>query len=103
MTRIYKDARNGWAAETDLPLDNGRVLKILTMKRHNGQISTSAQAVAITEHGFSFVMYQDFHRHSIAHSMDRCTEKNVAAQHRGVIDTAQHLVAAANNFYQAEA
>ena len=102
-TRIYKDARNGWTAETDLPLDNSRILKLLTMKRHSGEIATSCQAVEKTETGFSFVMYQDFHRHSIARSKDRCTEKNVTDQHLGVLDTAQHLVAAANSFYQAEA
>ena len=102
MTRIYKNSRDGWTAETLLHLDGGRVLNVLTMKRHNGQIATSCQAGISTEHGFSFIFTQDFRR-TINCSTNRCTEKNVRDLHKLALDQEAALIDQANEFYQSEA
>jgi len=73
MTRIYKSYHDGWTAETDLELGNGRFLKIITMKRHNGELVTSARAVNKTDGGYSFMANGDFSRPSIARDKVRCT------------------------------
>lgn len=81
MTHIYK-SHYGWRAQTTIDLGAGRVLDVVTLKRSNGALVTTAQCGKSDGNFFSFVMFQDFSERVITETPARVTEKVVADQHR---------------------
>ena len=80
MTVVQKSVRGTWEAQDHIELGNDRVLRIITMKNSYKQLATTA-TVQIRDGMFlSHRMFTDF-SHTIKVSWDRCSEKNVAAQH----------------------
>lgn len=65
---------HGWRAETCIELPNDRELCILTSKRHDGRLTSTA------------TVFEDFAQ-TLTRSDLRCTEKNVRAQHDMVLTT----------------
>ena len=83
MTYFKKDPVQGWAATTEVALEDSKVLTIRTSKT-NGHLVTSA-SVGIEDGGFiRHRLYRDY-MHRVSVSSLRCTEKNVANLHQGVI------------------
>lgn len=86
-TRIRKGV-HGWTAETEVPIGDNRVLSILTMKRSDGSLTTTATVHRLeTLRGMpmkSFAFGKDFHKAMLTEQV-RCTEKAVAKQHADVL------------------
>ena len=79
-THVYKNMRGHWTAETLLPFDGNKVLKLYTGKTSDGRITSTAR-VSITEAGgFIFRMFYDYGKTLISNPT-RCTEKAVKEQH----------------------
>lgn len=79
-TRIAK-SHYGWRAQTHIDLGAGRVLDVVTLKRSNGALVTTAQCGKTDGNFFSFVMFQDFSERVITETPARVTEKVVTDQH----------------------
>jgi hypothetical protein len=76
-TKIYKNAY-GWAAETEILLGDKLVLTLLTMKRSNGRIETTAKVEKL-EGQFKVYTMGDYSIRLISVE-GRCTEKWVQGQ-----------------------
>lgn len=95
---------NGWKAETFVDLaDNGgdkeegtkRQLRITTSKHSSGGGLTTYVGACTVGGGFvRSAIFRDFHKLA-ARSADRCTEKNVEAQHKAVLAGLDDLIAEA--------
>lgn len=101
-TQVYK-GRDGWKAETVVPLEGDeikkgeRILQLTTYKCTRGLL-TSASVAVKTDFGFTFAIYQDYHK-SVTLSKSRCTEKNVEVQHQAAVNDLQFLIQEARAFY----
>ncbi len=99
-SRVYK-GRCGWTMETSVELGNNRQLNVLTMKRHNGDLVTSA-SVGIHDGDFiSHRVHQDFSKRLMSEKV-RVTENRVILQHKSAIENLDDLIAEANEFYCTE-
>lgn len=94
---------NGWKAETFVDLaDNGgdkeegtkRQLRITTSKPSSGGLTTYVGACTVGGRFVRSAIFRDFHK-QVARSADRCTEKNVEAQHKAVLTNLDDLIAEA--------
>lgn len=98
MTTVYKDIRNNWSAEDNITLDDKRVLRVTTIKVSDGSIVTRA-TVSIREGQFmSHRMFTDFSA-CLKTSRNRCTEKNVVAQHEEAMTKRPELLEAVDAWY----
>ena len=98
MTRITKDMRGHWRAETRLAFADGseRLLQIITRKSNAPGIFSFAQVVKREHGGFSHVMYQDY-AEKLGRSDKRCTQKAVTDFH--ATHDADAIMARAKAFY----
>jgi hypothetical protein len=76
MTVVQKDCRNNWYAEDKFDLGNSKQLTLMTNKRYDGYLYTTAQVGTVADGFVSFVLCQDFSR-CVKMSKVRCTAKNV--------------------------
>lgn len=98
MTTVYKDIRNNWTAEDNIDLVANRVLRVTTIKVSDGSIVTRA-TVCIREGQFmSHRMFTDFSA-CLKTSRNRCTEKNVVAQHEEAMSKRNELLSAITAWY----
>lgn len=101
-TRITK-GREGWEAESRIPLEGDeitegcRFLQLHTYKGTRGLVTTASVHVK-TDGGFSFVMFQDYHK-TLIQSKSRCTDKNVEIQHNTAVNDLAHILADARIHY----
>lgn len=93
---VIKKGRDGWAAESKVPMDAGRTLRVSTYKGSRGGLSTFATSVIETDCGFSFIVFTDYNKEIADDRSVRCTEKTVHAQHASVMARIGHIVAQAN-------
>jgi|LakMenEpi03Aug12_release.lakeMendotaPanAssembly.Ray.scaffolds.fasta_scaffold163132_6 hypothetical protein len=81
QTKINRDLRGAWQANSRIMLDDKTVLCISTHKTFSGALVTSAAVNHLTDDGFeSHTMFGDFHKIIIANKV-RVTESAVKAQH----------------------
>lgn len=85
ITRIEKDSRNNWRAETKIEDFNEYDWRISTVKSYSGKLVSSAQAGKF-EQGkgyvtFKYVVYQDPNHTLEVSSPKRLTDKVVSEQH----------------------
>jgi hypothetical protein len=83
LTRIQKNAHGNWEARTmiDLPeAGKDRIVVLLTCKRSNGRLATTATAATRSATGYTYAVYKDWHQVMLVNDA-RCTAKNVEAQH----------------------
>ena len=89
---------NGWQAETKIDLAD-RQIRILTMKRYSGNLTTTVTVGKNEDGMFSYMLYQDFSKQLLS-TKCRVTEKAVKEQHSQInIDS---IVAEVKEFYQME-
>lgn len=101
MTKLHKDFYKNWRAQDDYELDGGKVLQLSTSKVNGGSIVTRA-TVHIHDGDFlSHRMFTDFSQ-CIKTSRDRCTEKNVAAQHAEAVGKLAEIKEAVTAWYAKE-
>jgi len=99
MTIVSKDCRNNWRAEDTYDLGNSQQLNISTHKVFSGELVTTA-TVGKVDGGFvSHMMYQDFNK-CVNRTKDRCTQKNVEAQHAIAVGMLDYLKEAVKLHYQ---
>lgn len=79
MTIVRKDYRNNWSATDHVDLVANRVLVIGTTKTSDGTIVTRA-SVHVRDGVLLYALFSDFSQRLMT-TKDRCTEKNVIAQH----------------------
>ena len=101
MAKVYKDIRNGWRAQDDYELGDKKVLQISTSKVSSGSIVTRATVHMHNGAFLSHRMFTDFSQ-CLKTSRDRCTEKNVAAQHAEAVGKLEEIKEAITAWYAKE-
>ena len=105
--KASRNVRGDLAAQTDIPMDGGRVLRVTTAKRSGKGISTFATVGNVSSCNgfdcFSFMMSQDYSVRLINDLEARASEKAVNAQHAAALADPAALIAAANAFYAGQA
>lgn len=82
---VAEKTYHGWQAKTVIQLANSQRLEILTMKRHNGSLATTATVSTNEGNGFySHVVYQDFSKTVYRTLPKRITKKVVEEQHNAI-------------------
>jgi hypothetical protein len=92
METYIRKGHYGWQATTNVDLDDKRVLSFTTMKRSNGQLTTTVQCMSRQEGSkfLSYVMFQDWNCRVISEVV-RCTEKSVTNQHQYALSLLEEL------------
>ena len=106
MTRINKDIRNGWQAETRIALPEigeRHFLQVHTMKRYDGLLATQVSVNEQTADGMGYThaFPGDYNRRWAGEKV-RATEKAVAAQHAAVLEQIEQIKAGALLHYGIE-
>ena len=99
-TRIRKNFRKEWKAESEFKLDNGMELGIMTFKTGSGELVTYAQAEWNNNGMTSFIIYQDFRKMICNHGKVRVTQKSIEDAHMRAIATIDSTIDMANKFYE---
>jgi hypothetical protein len=102
MITVHKDCRGSWMAEDHIDLGNNQQLTILTMKRYNGIVSTTAQVGRVEGDVVSFYPFSDYNAVLVSDRDMRCTAKNVATAHGEIMSTIDQIKAEALAFYAAK-
>lgn len=88
MTKIYRNIRNGWTAETDHDIDGVKVLTVTTSRRSDKTLTTTVTVRTRSEiRGMPMLcwdMGRDYHA-TVLKEHIRATEKSVAKQHETVL------------------
>lgn len=104
-TRVGRSLRGGVQAETDIPFDTlpdgrKRILVLLTCKRYQGQLTTTAQVYTVDGAFRLSSMFEDFHGVIESDKFLRLTEGVVVAQHKRALGKINDILEAARGFYQ---
>lgn len=99
-----RKGRDGWTAESSIPLEAPYELHISTMKRSRGGISSIATRVKRSDDGMgiSFTMFHDYSKTQAEDRAARCTEKTIREMHAGVLARADAIKADVAAFYAAK-
>ena len=83
MTKVYKNIRGNWTAETRVEFDaaTNRYIEFTTSKTFSGNITTTASVMVIKDNIKTMVLYGDYHK-QLASAKFRATEKTVKEFHR---------------------
>lgn len=96
---IVKQGYHGWEATTQIDLQDGYALRILTMKRHGGMLVTTASRVKLEEGGgFSHFPMDDFSQVIISRKV-RVTSGAVQLQHDNALEQVSEIKARMVAFY----
>ncbi len=101
QTRIKKDIRNMWKAESVAMITEDLQLSVTTRKMSNGELVTNASVSKLEGNFFQHALYQDFNKRVRVTYPKRVTSKVVEAQH-ALVDFNQ-VAAIALDFYCIEA
>lgn len=83
--RVFKSMHGGWAAESLVALSKPKYfLKVLTMKRSDGRLNTTAMVVEVDEH-FTTQTWNTYSKCVIS-TNTRATKPGVEAQHRKALE-----------------
>lgn len=93
-----KNAHGNWEVESDIPLENGYTLRVVTCKRSSGDLVTVATAMKLENGFFTYRMYRDFSSRVAVSRPGRITKGAVEKQHEEAMATIQTTVAAANEY-----
>ena len=96
--KIYKSHFCGWKAETQVDLEDNKLLTIVTMKRASGQLATTASVGTKNGMFVSHVMFQDYNKTIDSSSPKRFTQKLIEAQHIGTV--VENIVEEVKTFYK---
>jgi hypothetical protein len=102
LSRVFK-GRDGWQAETEVPLVGRKILTIDTRKGSRG-LRTAITGVTLAEDGRSttWMMFGDFSEKIDAAPGTRCTEKTVREAHNAALLGVEGLKTRALAFYAAK-
>ena len=83
-TLIRRSSYGTWMAETMTPITDDLHLCLTTMKRHDGNITTTAKAGKQNGYFFTYAPFSDFSKPLIS-SSERCTKPAVERQHNAAL------------------
>ena len=102
-TRVFR-GREGWTAESVVPLDAPHSLRVSTYKSPRGGLATYVTRVKEEGGGsFSFEVFADYSRIVAERPKTRATEKSVAEQHAFTMARIDEIKAEVAAFYAARA
>jgi len=101
MAMIRKDAHYGWTVTTYFDFRDNMRIKVLTMKRHGGNLVTTASAMRQDGAFESHMVYADFSKNILSERV-RVTEKAALDQHNRVISMRDEIIAMAVQHYEAK-
>jgi hypothetical protein len=84
--------------ETEVPLDNDRVLTIATAKEFSGRLVTRATVATVRRGIVTFALFADFNE-ALARSESRATAGNVRRQHEAALLSLDSLMLRVALFY----
>lgn len=96
-----RKARDGWRAETNVPLEDGRTLKLSTWKgnRRSGGVETHGTVVKDDGNGmFSYVLFQDYSK-TVYSAAGKATEKLVRDTHAMALTQLPSIIEEVKAFY----
>ena len=98
-TKVFKDIRDGWVAETVIPVKDNQELRLWTSKGYSGQITTSATiGYRHDDSSWSTTFGEDFNKRVFA-ERERATQKNITAQHDRALALLPELLAEVARHY----
>lgn len=100
-TTIGRDQRGAWQSETSMDIDACKALVILTMKRSNGALVSTASVHQKDGPFLSHTFGRDY-RVNLADRKVRVSESAVAAQHAEALGLLDVVLASVQKHYQAE-
>jgi len=101
QVKAYK-SYYGWQAENTIPapeLGPNKAIKINTMKRSSGDLTTNAVVVKIENGMMSFMMFSDYNVTLIRKVKGRATEKAVNEQQAAALEMIATVMEKAKAFY----
>lgn len=101
QTTLRRDPRGAWQSETSMDIDASKVLVILTMKRSNGALVSTA-SVHQKDGGFLSHTFNRDYRVNLASRKVRVSESAVAVQHAEALGMMDVVLASVQRHYQAE-
>ena len=97
---VYK-SYYGNTADNTFPFDDGKAIRISTVKASNGKIVASATVVTPTDSGFIYKVFDDFYYNPISVA-GRATKKAIFDVQAAAIDMLDEIKAKARAFYAAK-
>lgn len=98
--QIYKNAYGNWTAENTVKLENNQVLKIVTMKRFTGRVTTTATVYVTDGDMLVNLPFQDFSKTILtSEGKMTCTEKSIRAFHVQAMMGLQAILKEVKQFY----
>lgn len=97
-TKVFKDIRGNWQAQTEVPFSGDLFIRVYTMKRYDGSIVTSVTGNTRTAYGFVHSCPGDFSKLAIS-SGGRCTEKKVKEQQAAALTQLPAILNEVTAFY----
>ena len=94
--QAHKNAHGNWEVSSDIDLDNGQTLRVVTCKRSSGDLATVATAMKLENGFFTYRMYRDFSSRVAVSRPGRITKGAVEKQHAEAMASIQDTVDAAN-------
>ena len=94
--QAYKNSHNNWELESNIELENGYTLRVVTCKRYSGELTTTATAVKQEDGFFTHRMYQDYSSRVVVSRPGRITKGAVEKQHAEAMANIAEVVAQAN-------
>jgi len=98
-TRIEKNLRGDWSAETVVPYRDNLKLRVVTMRRSSGRLETFVSAITEERGMWTHRLYGDFSA-LIESETVRVTERRVREQHARAMSRVDDMVYSADLHYQ---
>lgn len=98
MAHIRKDAHNGWTVTTYIDFHDDMKIKVLTMKRHSGNLTTTVSATRCDGEFETHMMFKDFSK-TMASDRVRVTEKAAMEQHNRVVAMRDDIIRQVTQHY----
>lgn len=102
-TIVKKSAYDGLKATTDISLSDKLELRILSYKRSNGDLVTTATVSTVERSGGyatrSHKLFTDYNKTWLESKVSRLTEKVLLSQHNNVLEQLEAIKEDVKNFY----
>lgn len=92
-------SKDGWEAQTDFPIDDTKILRVMTYKNDRG-MSTYARIITISPQGYASFSSADYRKLIMTDNTARATEKSINLQHNIVVANVDEYLAEVAAFYK---
>jgi hypothetical protein len=106
QVRLEKFPTRGWQANTDIPLEGTRVLRLHTSKHQvrgvAAGVSTQASVHKVEGQFITHELFGDYSKTVALDSISKCTEKSVKALHAEALGRLDDILAEVKAYYAAK-